>query len=68
MKSYFEAQFSDCLAKGLSLLAASETAAHSFLDGKPQRSGKAKVTNADRHAAFWSREIGSDWAGKLLSK
>ncbi len=54
MKSYFEVQFSDCLAKGLLLLAASETVAHSFLDGKPQRSGKAKVTNADRHAAFWS--------------
>ncbi|RYZ87481.1 MAG: hypothetical protein EOP04_11595 [Proteobacteria bacterium] len=54
MKQYFEIQFSESLALGMSSIAASEKVANSFLDGKPQKSGNAKVTNADRHAAFWS--------------
>lgn len=36
------------------LVAAAEHTATTYLDGKPAKQGKHKVTRAQRHAAFWS--------------
>jgi hypothetical protein len=53
MNSYYETLFSDACQSGLSESRAADVAATAFLDGKPERRGKNKVTAADRHAAFW---------------
>lgn len=38
----------------MSELKAADLAATAFLDGKPERRGKKKLTATERHAAFWS--------------
>lgn len=54
MSSYYETIFSDACQSGLSNSRAADLAATAFLDGKPERRGKGKVTATERHAAFWS--------------
>ena len=54
MSSYYETTFSDACQSGLSDSRAADLAATAFLDGKPERRGKGKVTATERHAAFWS--------------
>ena len=54
MSSYYETIFSDACQSGLSESRAADLAATAFVDGKPERRGKCKVTATERHAAFWS--------------
>lgn len=54
MSSYYETLFSDAWRSGLSESIGADLAATAFLDGKPERKGKSKITATERHAAFWS--------------
>ena len=52
--SYYEALFSDACRSGLSESISADLAATAFLDGKPERKGKSKITATERHAVFWT--------------
>ena len=54
MSSYYETIFSEACQSDQSEARAADLAATAFLDGKPQRRGKNKVTATERHEAFWS--------------
>lgn len=54
MSSYYETLFADACRSGLSESRAADLTATAFLDGKPERRRKNKVTATERHAAFWS--------------
>lgn len=54
VSSYYEKLFAQASQSGLSELIAADLAATAFLDGKPARRGKNKVTATERHTAFWS--------------
>lgn len=54
MSSYYETLFANASQSGLSESIAADLAATAFLDGKPERRGKKKITATERHAAFWS--------------
>jgi hypothetical protein len=54
LSSYYESLFSDARRSGLSELIGADLAATAFLDGKPERKGKSKITATERQAAFWS--------------
>lgn len=54
MSSYYETLFANASQSGLPESAAADLAAIAFLDGKPERRGKKKLTAVERHAAFWS--------------
>jgi hypothetical protein len=54
MSSYYETLFSDAHNSGMSESKAADLAATAFLDGKPMRRGKNKVTATERHTVFWS--------------
>ncbi|CAG0989733.1 hypothetical protein RHDC1_02316 [Rhodocyclaceae bacterium] len=54
MSLYYETFFSDALRSGLPESTGADLAATAFLDGKPDRNGKSKITATERHAAFWS--------------
>lgn len=52
--SYYELLFSKQLDSGQSANDAAVTVAEAFLDGKPERRGKCRLTAVDRHSVFWS--------------
>ncbi len=54
MSSYYESLFLDASQSGQSELIAADLAATAFLEGKPERRGKNKITATERHTAFWS--------------
>jgi hypothetical protein len=54
MSSYYETLFLDACRNGRSESIGADLAATAFLDGKPERKGKSKITATERHAAFWS--------------
>jgi hypothetical protein len=54
MSSYYETLFVNAIRRGLPESEAADLAAVAFLDDKPERRGKNKITATERHAAFWS--------------
>lgn len=54
MNSYYESLFVGARQRGLSESIAADIAALAFLDGKPERRGKTKISATERHAVFWS--------------
>lgn len=54
VSSYYEKLFAEAIQSGLSELKAADLAATAFLDGKPARRSKNKITSTERHTAFWS--------------
>ena len=57
---YFVHYFQQLIAAGEAPSCAVENAALAYLDSKPTRNGKHKVTRAERHAAFWSSSFLTD--------
>lgn len=54
MMSYYDVLVAAAQAQGLSATVAADQAASAFLDGRPIRRGKGKMTATERLAAFWS--------------
>ncbi len=58
--SFYDTHFKNLTDRDVSGLAAAESTATTYLDGKPALRGKHKITRAERHAAFWSSNFLTD--------
>ncbi len=50
----YDRAFDERIASGVSVTAAAEAVAETYLDGKPLRRGKHRISRAERDAAFWT--------------
>lgn len=60
MNDYYSTLFQTLIDAGKDIPLAAEESALAYLDGKPVRRGKHKVTRAERHATFWSSDFLTD--------
>jgi Holliday junction resolvase-like predicted endonuclease len=51
--SFYDIHFKNVIDRDTSSLAAAESTATTYLDGKPALRGKHKITRTKRHTAFW---------------
>lgn len=58
--SFYDIHFKNVIDRDTSSLAAAESTATTYLDGKPALRGKHKITRAERHTAFWSSNFLTD--------
>ena len=52
--AYYDRLFAQAKAEGKSDMDAAASTADAFLDGRPHRRGRQRISAAARHAAFWS--------------
>ncbi|NUN62193.1 MAG: NERD domain-containing protein [Burkholderiaceae bacterium] len=72
IRNFYDTHFKKLVDGGTSGLAAAESTATAYLDGKPALRGKHKITNSERHAAFWSSNFLTDlpqqaWASEAMT-
>lgn len=72
ISNFYDTHFKNLIDRDTSGLAASESAATTYLDGKPALRGKHKITRSERHAAFWSSNFLADlpeqaWASEAMA-
>jgi hypothetical protein len=60
ISNFYDTHFKNLIDRDTSSLAAAESTAATYLDGKPALRGKHKITRSERHAAFWSSNFLTD--------
>ena len=60
ISSFYDTHFKNLIDRDVPSLAAAESTATTYLDGKPALRGKHKITRAERHTAFWSSNFLTD--------
>ena len=60
MIAFFARCFQVYIDAGVSIFSSADITAIAYLDNKPTRNGKHKVTRAERHGAFWSSSFLTD--------
>lgn len=72
ISNFYDTHFKNLVDRNTSGLAAAESTATTYLDGKPALRGKHKIARSERHAAFWSSNFLTDlpqqaWASEAMT-